>query len=254
VGTAVVDGVRRDDRRTTMTRPPISDRAAGLWVAYRDAVDRGLPRAQMTAALKELIAALDERDRDALTAWFFRRRYDRRGPDLTDRSAIVLLSRDVLVPGLLAGARIGSADHLRWLAFALGDWGLGLPSAAEELYERSRRDGVLAAALARNPAHLGLWRLLFWYELDAAYWVGHHMDEGSLLCTAAEAQAFLDRARAVRAAAPAAALDDGDLAELADLEAAYSAFFAWREAGGSGAYDGPTPRWVPVSPPYRHLR
>jgi hypothetical protein len=235
--------------------PPISEPAATRWAEYRDAVVTGLPRARVTDALERLIAAVDAPDREALATWFFRDRYDRRGPDLARRSAIGLLARDVLIPGLLAGARAGGADHLRWLALALDDWSLRLPSFAEELYERSRPAGLLAAALARNPEARDLWRRVFWRCLDIAYWGGHHMGDGSLILSEEECRAALADARAIQAAAPDGALDaDDDLAELADLEAVYAAFFAWRDAGKPGSYTGPIPRWVPFPPPAKPIR
>jgi hypothetical protein len=219
--------------------PPISAPAAASWAEYRAAVTAGLPRGHVRAALERFLALLGPEDRAPFTAWFFRARYDRRGPDLAQRTVLGLLTRAVLVPELLAGARAGRPEHLRWLALAQADVEMRLPNAAPELYERSRPDGVLAAALARNPDAPDLWRLAFWRALDDADWGGHHMDEGILVLPEDRCRTSLAHARQTLAAAPDGALDDAAVAELEALEAQYADFFAWREAGEPG----PFPDW-----------
>jgi hypothetical protein len=236
-------------RRAT-SGPPLSGEAAARWAEYRAAVTAGLPRARIRGALERLIAALDDAGRAALTAWFCRTRYDQRSDvDLTDRAAIGLLTRAVLVPALVAGARARDPDHLRWLAHAMEDPRLALTAHAPALGERSRPEGILAAALAANPGARGLWRLAFWRELDVAYWGGHHMGDGALVLPEDRCRASLVDARQLMAAAPEGTLDPGDVAALAALEAVYAAFFAWRDAGRPGRYAGPIPEWVPAIPP-----
>lgn len=234
-----------------MSRPalPISVPATAAWHAYRDAVKAERPRAEVRAAMERFLAVLTPADHAPLTAWFFRARYGpRRSPNLAHSFARLLLEA-VLVPELLAGAAAGRPDHLRWLVRAMQDADLRLQTIVPELFARSRPTGLLAAALVRNPEAPDLWGTLFWRELDVAFWGGHHMDEGSLVLPEARCRAALRSARQIAAAAPAGALDDDDLDELADLERCFEAFFAWRDGGKDGPYDGPIPRWVPFPPP-----
>lgn len=233
--------------------PPVSEAAAERWRAYAELERAGRPRFEVRAALEAFIAALDDRERDheRFTAWFLRRRYDRRRPAGTGEALVGLLSREVLTPVLLAGARAGSPDHLRWLHFATSDWRLRLLDHAPALYERSRRTGLLAAALVHNPASTDLWRSAFWREFDIAYWAGHHMDEGSMVQTDEDPRTALVHAREILAAAPTGALTANDVDELEDLEHVYESFFTWydnRTDPDDRAYDGPIPKWVPPPP------
>jgi hypothetical protein len=142
------------------------------------------------------------------------------------------LARDVLLPELLSAAREGEPESLRWLVHAQLDPAMRTDIIVPSLHQCSRFVGLLAAALARNPEALDLWRHAFNYELSPAEWGMHHLDEGVLLVSEEECGMSLQRAREVARTAPDGALVEQDQADLHDLEIALEDYCAWRAAGG----------------------
>jgi hypothetical protein len=149
------------------------------------------------------------------------------------------LAREVLVPTLLAGARTGDPEALRWLVHVTLNDDARTDLIAPELHARSHEAGLLAAALARNPEAPDLWRIAFAFEIDVADWGTHHLGEGILILPEEDCLRSVAKARAVLDGAPAGALGDGPREELDELTQVLHDYRAWSDE----ASDEDFPDW-----------
>ena len=217
-----------------MTLPPVSTATAQLWQRFQE-LNRAGRRSQAAEAMAAFIDALSADERVAFTRWLCRRRY---GGVLGRRmrSHLMPLARDVLLPVLMEGARRGESECLRCLVHVRFDWGMRTDVITPELHARSRLQGLLAAAIARDPDAADLWRSAFHFELSAAEWGMHHLGEGVLILPERECRRSLERARHILDRAPSEALTDQDRDDLEALDTALTDYSAWKDSGTESTF------------------
>jgi hypothetical protein len=119
--------------------PPVDTASARLWERFVVCNESGL-RSDAADAMATFIGSLSADDRLPFTRWFCRRRYGRRWANRM-RSHLMPLARDVVVPVLIAGARQGDPESLRWLVHATLADDMRTDVIAPQLHARSRPAG-----------------------------------------------------------------------------------------------------------------